>query len=72
VSVDRDHIALTLDGSVSEHGAWHGAMRWMPPEQAELVRAADARSIAKARLARQLNERGVPLGRQTELLRRIQ
>jgi len=67
VSVDRDHVALTLDGAVDDYTVSAHA----PPEQAGLVRAADARSIARARLARRLNERGVPLGRQTELLRRV-
>jgi len=66
-----DHIALTLDGAVDDYTVSAYAMRWMPSEQAEPVRAADARSIAKARLANRLTQMGVPLGRQTELLRRV-
>jgi len=66
-----DHIALTLDGAVDDYTVSAHAMRWMPPEQAAAVRDGDARSIAKARLARRLTQMGVPLGRQTELLRRV-
>ena len=45
-----DHVTLTLDGSIG--GAERpGAMRWMPPEQAAIVRAGGHRALAELRRA---------------------
>lgn len=58
-----DHVALTLDGSLDDHGVRPGAMRWMPPEHAAARRDAVRRAIAAARLDRRMNDRGIPVSR---------
>ncbi|MFI6228900.1 hypothetical protein ACIBCR_16475 [Micromonospora echinospora] len=55
-----DHVTLTIDGQVD---ARPGEMRWMPPEKAATVRAAEQAETAAARLDRRANDRGIPLSR---------